>query len=137
MKKNPFLILTAVTLLFFPKVNFGQAPNLKSSARFAIFTSAGAITNLGQTKVTGDLGTFAGANGEAPLPAVNGEFYLGFCCSTSSIRFEDCVRSTYSNYLRKHHFINYIRKRTNNYSRCLLLGSSYYNKWRISSGCER
>ncbi|MBI2281160.1 MAG: DUF3494 domain-containing protein [Bacteroidetes bacterium] len=59
--KNKLLLITIVlTLLFFPKVNFGQAPNLGTTADFALFTSVGAVSNAGTTyltKVTGNVGT--------------------------------------------------------------------------------
>ncbi len=59
--KNKLLLITIVLILmFFPKVNFGQAPNLGTAADFALFTSVGAVSNAGipfLTKVTGNVGT--------------------------------------------------------------------------------
>lgn len=59
-----FLILsflTAVTLLSFPNVNFGQAPNLGTAANFVLFSSAGAVGNTGISQITGNVGTNVGA----------------------------------------------------------------------------
>jgi Ice-binding-like/Secretion system C-terminal sorting domain len=62
MKKIVLIILTAVILLFSPKVNFGQAPTLGTTDSFALFTGAGAFGNVGgSTTVTGLVGTDAGA----------------------------------------------------------------------------
>lgn len=64
MKTKSYIlfIVVAVALLFFPKTNFGQAPNLGAAADFALFTSAGAFSNIGAaTIVTGDVGTNVGA----------------------------------------------------------------------------
>jgi len=77
MKKILLLILLSVTLLSFPKVNFGQAPNLGTASSFAIFTSAGAITNTGATTINGNLGVFVGAYTGTPLPTVTGDTHLG------------------------------------------------------------
>jgi len=47
-------------LLFFPKINFGQAPDLGSAGNFALFTSVGAVSNSGisyNTKITGHVGS--------------------------------------------------------------------------------
>jgi hypothetical protein len=61
MKSKFLFIITAFTLLSFPKVNFGQAPDLGAASGFALFTAVGAFTNTGATYVTGDIGTNAGA----------------------------------------------------------------------------
>jgi len=60
MKNKLLFNLIVLTLLFFPKFNFGQAPNLGTTADFALFTSIGAVSNAGipyLTKVTGNVGT--------------------------------------------------------------------------------
>lgn len=56
MKSKLVLLVTIVTLLF-PNVNFGQAPDLGSAANFVIFTSNGAVTNIGISQNTGDIGS--------------------------------------------------------------------------------
>jgi len=58
MKKNLLNVLIAVILLLMPNVNFGQAPTLGTTSNFALFTSAGALTNGGTSTITGDIGSF-------------------------------------------------------------------------------
>jgi hypothetical protein len=64
MKRSLLFIVTTVTLLLsLPQVNFGQAPNLGTSADFALFTTVGAVTNAGTeylTQVTGNVGSNSG-----------------------------------------------------------------------------
>ncbi|MFA5419610.1 MAG: ice-binding family protein, partial [Bacteroidales bacterium] len=64
MKRSLLFIVTTVILLFsLPKVNLGQAPNLGTSADFALFTTVGAVTNAGTeylTQVTGNVGSNSG-----------------------------------------------------------------------------
>jgi gliding motility-associated-like protein/uncharacterized repeat protein (TIGR01451 family) len=60
--KIKLLVITiiAISLLCIPKINYGQAPNLGSTANFAVFTSIGAVTNAGipyLTHITGKVGT--------------------------------------------------------------------------------
>jgi hypothetical protein len=61
MKKLLLLIGMVVTLLLLPLVNFAQAPALGTTSSFALFTANGAFSNLGNSTVTGDVGTNAGA----------------------------------------------------------------------------
>ncbi|WP_317898072.1 ice-binding family protein [Aurantibacillus circumpalustris] len=59
--KNKLLIALIVALLFLiPAINYGQAPNLGTSANFALFTSIGAVTNVGTSHVTGNVGSNVG-----------------------------------------------------------------------------
>lgn len=60
MKKQLLQIVTAVTLLFFTKVNFAQAPRLGTTADFVLFTSVGALGNTGISHLTGNVGTNSG-----------------------------------------------------------------------------
>ncbi|MFY7732361.1 MAG: hypothetical protein ACOVSR_02680 [Bacteroidia bacterium] len=60
--KNKLLYLIAIALLFLPKINYGQAPTLGTSAGFVLFTSVGAITNNGISQVTGNVGSNVGAS---------------------------------------------------------------------------
>ena len=62
MKNKLLLMVTAVTLLLFPKVNFGQAPNLGTTVNFELFSSDGAVTNTGISQVTGNVGTNNGSS---------------------------------------------------------------------------
>lgn len=61
MKRNLLLTLAGAGLLLFPKIIFGQAPSLGSSANYVLFSSGGAIGNTGISHVTGNIGTIAGA----------------------------------------------------------------------------
>ena len=60
--KKILLFVTTVTLLSFPKTNFGQAPNLGSTAGFVLFTTAGAVGNTGISHLTGHVGTNSGSS---------------------------------------------------------------------------
>jgi gliding motility-associated-like protein/uncharacterized repeat protein (TIGR01451 family) len=60
--KLRLIIVAATTLLFFPKANFGQAPNLGSAAEFCLFTSVGAVSNTGISQITGHVGTNSGSS---------------------------------------------------------------------------
>ena len=62
MKSKFLLIITIVTLLSFPKVNFGQAPDLGATSSFVLFSAGGDFTNtVSSTIVTGNVGTYVGA----------------------------------------------------------------------------
>jgi hypothetical protein len=61
MKRKLLFILASAGLLSFPKISFGQAPTLGTSAKYALFTSGGAVGNTGISHVTGNLGTSVGA----------------------------------------------------------------------------
>jgi hypothetical protein len=62
MKNNIALtIIVAVTLLSFPQASFAQTPNLGTAANFALFSSAGAVSNTGISQITGNIGTNVGA----------------------------------------------------------------------------
>ena len=62
--KNKLLLLavTAVTFFFSPNTNFAQAYDLGTAGKFVLFTSNGAVTNTGITRLTGDVGTNSGAS---------------------------------------------------------------------------
>ena len=62
MKNKLVLIIIAIMLLNFPKVNFGQAPNLGTAANFVLFSTAGAVTNTGISHLTGNVGTNSGSS---------------------------------------------------------------------------
>lgn len=64
MKKQLLSALAAGLLFLLPGKSFGQAPDLGSTANFALFTTVGAITNTGITHITGDIGSnSAGSTG--------------------------------------------------------------------------
>ncbi|HZV70930.1 MAG TPA: ice-binding family protein [Saprospiraceae bacterium] len=73
--KTPFSFLL-FTLLFIPKICFGQAPDLGSASSFAVFTAVGAFSNDGATVVTGDIGTDAGSFTGFPPGIVIGEIHV-------------------------------------------------------------
>jgi hypothetical protein len=56
MKSEILQILTALTFFIFPNIHFGQAPNLRSTVSFALFTAAGAFDNTGNSVIQGDIG---------------------------------------------------------------------------------
>lgn len=65
MKSKLVLIIVIAISLFFPKVNFGQAPVMGTADEFVIFTSVGAVTNSGLpylTRLTGNVGTNSGSS---------------------------------------------------------------------------
>jgi len=59
--KFPLLHLLAPVCLFVTTSIQAQVPNLRTAAPFTLFTAAGAFTNVGNSIVRGDIGTFVGA----------------------------------------------------------------------------
>ena len=69
MKTSLQLVIIAVVLLAFPKFDFGQAPDLGTAANFVLFSTVGAVTNVGTTDpakylthLTGNVGTNSGSS---------------------------------------------------------------------------
>lgn len=62
MIKNLHHIVTVVTLLLSSTVIFAQAPNLGAAANFVLFSSDGAVKNVGITHLTGNVGTNNGSS---------------------------------------------------------------------------
>lgn len=62
MKSKLLFIVTLLTLVFFPGVNFAQAPALGSTVDFVLFTSVGAVSNTGISHITGSVGTNSGSS---------------------------------------------------------------------------
>jgi len=61
MKTKLLISLSAVFLFFMPNFSFAQAPNLGSTAGFALFTADGGFTNIGNdTYVIGKVGNHVG-----------------------------------------------------------------------------
>lgn len=54
-------LLFCLAALFLSGVSLGQAPNLGTTANFALFTAVGAFNNVGASTVRGDIGTNVGA----------------------------------------------------------------------------
>src|ERR1035437_10122769 len=76
MKNKFLLVIIVVTLLSFPKVNLGQAPDLRTCSGFALFTSSGAFDNIGATNINGNIGTNLGdTSGFVPATVV-GNIYV-------------------------------------------------------------
>src|SRR5665647_472362 len=57
MKTQLLNALIAVILLLIPILNFAQAPPLGTVANFVLFTSDGAVSNVGISQLTGNVGT--------------------------------------------------------------------------------
>lgn len=70
------LIIIVAVLLFFPKINYGQAPNLGTASNFTLFTADGAFTNTHESNVTGDIGTNLGIFSGFPPGVLNGQIYV-------------------------------------------------------------
>jgi Ice-binding-like/Secretion system C-terminal sorting domain len=62
MKNNlVYIFVLAATIIFYPLLNFGQAPNLGTAANFVLFTTTGAVGSTGISDITGNVGSGAGA----------------------------------------------------------------------------
>ncbi|MGD0709619.1 MAG: ice-binding family protein [Bacteroidales bacterium] len=85
MKRTLLLIVTAVTLLFFPKTNFGQVNLGSDAAKFVIFTSSGAVGDnaSAHSLVTGDVGTNT-AGSITGFGNVNGVMHNGSDAATTA-----------------------------------------------------
>jgi hypothetical protein len=57
MKKDFCYLVTSLLLFLMPAFLFGQAPNLGAASGFALFTKAGAFSNVGTSSLTGDIGS--------------------------------------------------------------------------------
>ena len=61
MKKKLLNTLTAIVLLLMPNINFGQIVTLGNAAKYALFTTSGAVKNMGtykyDTQITGNVGS--------------------------------------------------------------------------------
>ncbi|WP_317898066.1 ice-binding family protein [Aurantibacillus circumpalustris] len=62
MKTKLLYLATAIGIMNLPGVTFGQAPTLGSTAGFAVFTSIGAVTQIGISQITGNVGTNNGSS---------------------------------------------------------------------------
>jgi hypothetical protein len=69
-------------LLLFTQVNFAQAPILGRVATFALFTSAGALSNTGVSVINGDIGTNVGALTGFPHGTVIGSIHVADSVTT-------------------------------------------------------
>jgi hypothetical protein len=62
MKTKLLLTLTAVLLFLLPAASFGQAIDLGTAADFVLFSSNGALSNTGNSNLTGNVGTNSGSS---------------------------------------------------------------------------
>lgn len=64
-----------LALLCFPITNIGQTISLGSAVKFALFSSIGAVSNVGTSTIIGDIGTDLGAISGFGLPTLCGSIY--------------------------------------------------------------
>lgn len=76
--------VVAFLIILFSNLTFGQAPNLGSSANFAVFTAVGAFSNDGATVVTRDIGTDVGAFTGFPPGVVFGQIHVADAISAQA-----------------------------------------------------
>ena len=62
MKKKLLSLVTATVVLLFPLITFSQAPYLGSAAGFVLFSSNGAVSNVGLSHLTGNVGSNNGSS---------------------------------------------------------------------------
>lgn len=62
MTKKSRKQLIVIIIMLLPTLNFAQAPNLGNTANFVLFTSNGAVTNTGSSRLTGNVGTNNGSS---------------------------------------------------------------------------
>lgn len=72
MKRTLLNALTAILFLI-PVVNFAQAPALGTAANFVLFSTNGAVTNSGNSLLTGNVGTNSGSS--TGFGNVNGQMH--------------------------------------------------------------
>ncbi|MFH2143058.1 MAG: ice-binding family protein [Bacteroidota bacterium] len=75
MKTQLLTYLTVVILFLMASVNFGQAPDLGTSAGFVLFSTNGAVSNMGISQLTGNVGTNNGSS--TAFGNVNGVMHDG------------------------------------------------------------
>jgi large repetitive protein len=76
MKKTLHYVLTALILLLMPIVTLSQiAPDLGVASTFVLFTSSGAVTNVGISQITGNVGSNSGP--VTGFGNVNGQMHSG------------------------------------------------------------
>lgn len=94
MIKKLQLFIIVIALITFPKLNFGQAPDLGVASSFALFTADGAFDNVGDaTYVTGDVGTNGGAFNAFPQGTLIGQKHV---VDATSLQVATDVANAYS-----------------------------------------
>lgn len=84
-EKIPGLLLI-FTFLLFPGLAFAQAPALGTAASFTLFTAAGAFSNVGATRITGDIGTDVGSYTGLEMAVVTGQQQVANAASAQAAR---------------------------------------------------
>src|SRR5579862_3830278 len=85
MRVTLLLTLTVIFLSLVPCVNLAQAPNLGTTASFALFTAAGAFGNTSaSTTVTGNVGTNVGAFTAFPPGTLIGQQHVADAASAQA-----------------------------------------------------
>jgi hypothetical protein len=88
------IFLAIVILFLMPNAMFSQAPSLGITSSFALFTSVGAIDNVGTTTITGDIGTNSGAlTGFPPAVITGGTSYVA---NATSLQASTDVAAAYT-----------------------------------------
>lgn len=85
MKTKLQLILTILLFCAFQRLVYAQAPNLGSASNFVVFTSIGAFDNLGNSTITGDIGTDAGAFSGFPPGTLVGQIHQADASSLQAV----------------------------------------------------
>lgn len=85
MKNKIMFFITAATLFCYPKLNFGQTPDLGTASSFALFTAIGAFNNTGATTVTGDVGTNVGVFNAFPSGTLAGQIHVADLVSVQAV----------------------------------------------------
>jgi Ice-binding-like/Secretion system C-terminal sorting domain len=96
MKTKLLLALTAGILFLMPGENFGQAPPLGTTSKFALFTAVGAFNNTGESIVTGDVGTNVGAFNAFPPGILVGQKHVADPASAQAASDVDVAYSNLS-----------------------------------------
>ena len=86
MKNNLYNTAIALTLFLTPVILTAQTPpNLGVAAGFVLFSSNGAVSNVGVSKITGNVGTNSGSN--TGFGNVNGQMHANDG-TTASAQFD-------------------------------------------------
>ena len=96
MRRKLLIFITSTALLTLPNIGFGQAPNLGTTASFALFTANGAFTNTGASTVTGSVGTNVGAFTGFPPGVLTGAGSQTHVADASSSQAATDVVAAYS-----------------------------------------
>src|ERR1700733_1221270 len=83
MKNNLiYIVVLTVTIISFPCLIFGQAPNLGTASNFVLFTTTGAVASTGISNITGNVGSGTGAI--SGFGTLNGSIYNSDAVTTQA-----------------------------------------------------